>query len=121
MAYTDRDTLIRTGHAGKLHYLLRPSVQRWKTLRAANLVWTSVQQRKQESYFGRYGVCKNRSRLDGKPNNWKRKMPQVYKMAHTEDTEVEMQITWQVLRALNCAIYHVMIGVGWSLFFLNFA
>lgn len=43
-------------------------------------------------------------------------------MAHTEDTDVEiLQITWLVLRALNCAFYCFMIGVGRSLFFLNFA
>ena len=49
MAYTDRDTQIRTGlHAEEHHYLPRLSVQTWKTLRAANLVWTSVQQSKQD-------------------------------------------------------------------------
>jgi len=43
-------------------------------------------------------------------------------MAHTEDTDVEiLQITWLVLRALNCAFYCFMIGVDRSLFFLNFA
>lgn len=121
----DHDTQIRPDYMQRKTPIIFPDTRFQGVRLDGGQIWCEQvfsRANRIDSYFGRYGVCENRARLDGKPNNWKRKMPQVYKMAHTGDTDVEiMQITWLGWRVPNCAVYRIMIGVDWSLFFLNFA
>ena len=59
-----------------------------------------------------------------KPNNWKRKMPQVYKMAHATESRVENRPVLEIEGDRWYAFGEfqgVLIGVTQSLIFLNFA